>query len=119
MAAPVAQYVQEGESVDYTPVSDVAAGTVVDLGTLVGIATLDIAAGRMGALVVDGTWAVDKYAGEAIALGAPVYWDDGTKTATGTVAYSEALMGFCARAAVAGDAKVRVRLCPGAGLPTS
>lgn len=116
MATPKAIFKHEGEAIDYTPVADVAAGDVIDLGLLVGIAVLDIPAGKMGALKVEGVYAVLKFTGEAVALGAPVYWDAGTSTATGTQAYSEAFMGFCSRAALAGDERIWVKLCPGATL---
>jgi predicted RecA/RadA family phage recombinase len=95
--------------VDYTPNADVAAGDVVDLGNCVGVAHHPILAGRTGAISVDGgVYDFLKFAGEAIALWAPVYWDVGTLTATGTVAYSEAIIGKCIKAALAGDATVRV-----------
>lgn len=109
----VANFVQEGDRIDYTPVGALAAGDVVDLGTFVGIALQPIAAGVQGVLAIRGTFDVNKYTGEAISLGATVYWDVGTTTATGTSGYSEATMGKCVKAAAAGDATVRVTLTPG------
>jgi predicted RecA/RadA family phage recombinase len=106
-------YVQDGEAIDYTPVADLAAGDVVDLGTFVGITKEPILANKPGALSIVGTFDVLKFTGEAIALGATVYWDVGTGTATGTIGYSEATMGKCIKAAAAGDATVRVFLTPG------
>lgn len=108
----IATYVNEGDSIDYTPGSDVTAGDVIDLGNFVGIATSDIASGVLGSLVVEGVFDVNKYDSEAITLGAPVYWDAGTSTATGTSGYSEAVMGVCVKAADASDATVRVRISP-------
>ena len=100
----------DGESVSYTPVTDLAAGDVVDLGMSVGITVRPIPANELGNLMVGGTWDFLKFAGESIVQWAPVYWDAGTKTATGTVGYSEAVMGICVRAAASGDATVRVKL---------
>ena len=111
-----AVYVQEGdEGLDYTPVGALAAGDVVDLGTCVGVTTHPIDAGALGAIWLDGVFDFLKYADEAIDLWAPVYWDAGTSTATGTVGYSEAVIGICVKAALAGDATVRVKLIPSVG----
>jgi len=112
MAAPVAIYRAEGDRVDYTPVADVAAGDIIDLGTFVGIATSPILANQLGSLAIEGIFEVNKFTGEAIIQGAPVYYDAGTTTATGTIGYSEAVMGKAARAALAGDATVWVKLSP-------
>jgi len=112
MAAPVAVYRHYGNQIDYTPVADVAAGDVIDLGTFVGIAQRAIPANTLGALAVEGVFEVNKFTGEAIAYGAPVYWDAGTTTATGTIGYSEARMGVCVLAALAGDSTVWVKIFP-------
>jgi predicted RecA/RadA family phage recombinase len=112
MAISYAVYVQEGDQIDYTPVADVSAGDVIIQGTLLGIALRDIPAGAQGALAVEGTFDVNKFANEAIGFGATVYFDVGTHTATGTLSYSEGVMGLCVRAALAGDKVVRVKLIP-------
>lgn len=114
MADPIAIYVQEGFTIDYTPEAEVAAGDVVDLGTFVGVALEAIAANTMGALVTFQGPVFDfvKFTGEEVALWAPVYWDAGTSTATGTIGYSEALIGYCIQAAAAGDARIRVKIAP-------
>ena len=50
-----ARYVQRGDSIDYTPMEDVAAGDVVILsGKLVGVAKLDIKQAELGALALTG-----------------------------------------------------------------
>lgn len=51
-------YKQRGDSIDYTPAADVAAGDVVILGDLVGVAKLDIKAGELGALALTGVYEV-------------------------------------------------------------
>lgn len=112
MAITYAVYVQEGDQIDYTPVADVSAGDVIIQGTLIGIALRDITANVMGALAVEGVFDVNKFAGEAIAFGATVYFDVGTHTGTGTLSYSEGVMGLCVRAALAADSVVRVKLIP-------
>ena len=49
-----ARYIQRGESIDYTPAADVAAGDIVKLGKLIGVAKLDIKPGELGALALVG-----------------------------------------------------------------
>ena len=49
-----AQFIQEGDAIDYTAPADIANGTVVDLGTRAGIANGDIAAGKVGSLQLRG-----------------------------------------------------------------
>ena len=111
-------YVHGGEAggIDHTPVGALVAGEVVDLGTYVGVVRRPIAAGELGAIHITGTHDFLKFTGEAIAKWAPVYWDEGTNTASGTVGYSEALIGLCEKAAAAGDERVRVYLTPGVQL---
>lgn len=53
----------QGNTVDYTPVADVAAGDLVKFGTHVGVAENDIAAGRQGALAVNGIFRITGNAG--------------------------------------------------------
>ena len=114
MADPIAVFVQEGFTIDYTPVADVAAGAVIDLGAFVGMALRDIPANTLGALVTYQGPVFDflKYANEVIAFGDSVYWDAGTGTVSKTIAYSEARIGHCILDAAAGDARVRVKVAP-------
>jgi predicted RecA/RadA family phage recombinase len=73
-----------GESIDYTPVTAKAAGTVVVTGTrLVGITPLDIAANELGSLDLVGTWKVPKVTG-TITIGSALYWDDDADPLNGT-----------------------------------
>jgi len=51
----MATFVQEGESIDYTPVAAAAAGAVVVMGSVgIGVVPVALAAGEKGSLVVDG-----------------------------------------------------------------
>jgi len=112
-----ARYVQDDESIDYTPSSAVAAGDVVVQGSVLAIAKIPIAANALGALAVEGIFDVAKATG-AINLGAAVYWDAdgnpvggtaGTGAAT-TTSSGNTFMGFAVLAAESGDATVRVLL---------
>lgn len=104
-------FVHDGAAIDYTPGSAVAAGDVVVQGELVGVAKLDIAANKLGALAVAGVFDFPKNSGggTAIAMGVNVYWDSVNKVATTTAAGNK-LIGKVVRAAADADASVRVRM---------
>ena len=104
-----ARYVQRGESIDYTPTADVAAGDIIKVGNLVGVAKLDIKAGELGALALCGVYEIATN-GTAIEAGAVVSVDPGTgkvcaADASGAVKFCHAVA-----AAAAADALVHVRL---------
>lgn len=106
-----AKFIHDGDSIDYTPGANVAAGDVVVQGDLVGVAKRDIVANALGALAVKGVFDVPKAtgAGTAIASGAKVYWDATAQQAT-TTASGNKYLGKTVKAAVDADATVRVRL---------
>ena len=113
-----ASYWQRGETLDYknTGSSTIEANTVVELTGRVGIAGTDIAPGAEGDLHVCGVFEFDKTETNEIAFGQPVYFDktgitdaaNNGETSGSKVAYTPA--GFAAKAAVAGDAKVLVKI---------
>ena len=108
-----AQFIHDGNNIDYTPGADVSAGDVVVQSDLVGIAKLDIASGTLGALSVTGVFDLPKTAGvgEAIAAGAKVYWDVADAVAkTDSESGANAYLGKTVAAAGDTDATVRVRL---------
>ena len=111
----IATVVRYGYTIPHTPETALAAGDIVDFGTFVGVAVVDIPADTHGDLHVgwdSPTVRVTKYEDEAIAQGAIVYWDAGTSTATGTVGYSEGIFGYAVEAAAEGDATVIVKMSP-------
>ncbi|WP_176014460.1 DUF2190 family protein [Victivallis sp. Marseille-Q1083] len=103
-----AKYVQKGDSIDYRPNEAVAAGDVIVLADLVGIARLDIEAGTLGSLAVVGVFDVVKAAG-AIPSGSTLYWDAGAKQAT-LFSASNHYLGKAIADVEAGDESVRVLL---------
>lgn len=109
----MATFVQEGNAVDYTPSSAVAAGAVVVQGDLVGVARTPIAANALGSLAVTGVFDFPKAtgAGSGIAVGAKVYWkaDPGAAQADDEAGANK-LIGKVVKAAADADATVRVRL---------
>ena len=103
-----ARFIHDGKSVDFFPTNDVPAGTIVILGSLVGITKLDVKSNTLGAVAVVGVYDVEK-TNIAVPLGSKVYWDDTAKkanlTATGTT-----LLGAAVLEAAAEDETVRVRI---------
>ena len=108
-----AQFIHDGDSIDYTPDSDVSAGDVVVQEELVGVAKLDIEANRLGALAVTGVFDFPKATGggTAIAAGKKVYWDvaDGEAKEDDETGANK-LIGKTVAAAGDDDTTVRVRL---------
>lgn len=104
-----ATYWQRGETLDYTPTAAVRNGAVVSLGTRVGVAGSDIAAGTQGQVHVVGVFEMDKAANEAITMGAAVYYDATNDVITAT-ADGHTLAGYAAADAAAADATVLVKL---------
>jgi predicted RecA/RadA family phage recombinase len=111
-----AKRVSSGASIDYTPSSNVAAGQVVVLNSLVGVPARPIAANQLGALDLEGVFEVVKVNGQ-INDGAALYWDadgnpQGGSAGTGALTTTSAgntFFGFANGAAAANDETVRVR----------
>ena len=105
---PQARFIHEGRAIDYIPSSEVSAGSVQVLGSIVGVAPLAIPAGALGSLATAGVFDVVK-GSAAFEIGAPVYWSGTEAAASGT------FRGYAVRAAAASDGFVRVILsAPGA-----
>ncbi len=105
------KFLHEGNSIDYKPAADVAAGDVVVLNDLVGIANAPIKANALGSLAVAGAFEFPKAtgAGSAITAGTKLYWDSIAKVATATVGANK-FVGKATADAADTDATVRVRL---------
>lgn len=104
-----ARYVQRGESIDYTPEADVAAGDIVKVGNLVGVAKLDIKAGELGALALVGVYEIST-GGIAIEAGALVFVDPATGKTCAESASGAVKFGHAVAAAASADTLVNVRL---------
>ena len=101
-------YVQKGDLLDYTAGgSAVAAGGVVVMGTLVGVAPRPIAANAVGAVAVEGVFALPCATGATGAQGSAINW-----YATSGVAHASTgvAAGKLAKARAAGDVTVDVIL---------
>lgn len=106
-------------TIDHTPVSALAAGEIVQLGTnLSGICNVAIPAGKQGALDVGngiGIYKIKKDAIDTFALGAIVDWDNTNNQAEPNGgANSSWTLGICVKAAIATDEFVLVRFEPAA-----
>ena len=71
------------QTMNHTPVADVAAGDVVIVAGIVGIAVVPIKAGQLGALNISGGSYI-VMADAIIAAGVDVYWVDATNKVTAT-----------------------------------
>ena len=109
-----ARYVQRGDSIDHVPESDVAAGDIVKVGSLVGVAKLDIKAGELGALALVGVYELAT-GGAAVALGDVVSVDPATGRVAAAGASGAVKFGHAVTAATSSDAIVNVRLAQGLG----
>jgi len=108
-----AQFIHDGDAIDFTPGADVAAGDVVVQSDLVGVTKRDIKAGVLGALAVTGVFdfAKEGGAGVTFATGDKVYWDDTAKFAVATDgAGANKLLGKAVADAADADTTVRARL---------
>jgi predicted RecA/RadA family phage recombinase len=69
-------YVQEGKVIDWTNGGTaVASGDVVVIGTLLGVALVDIANGASGAVQIGGVFNAPKVDAAVIAAGETLTWD--------------------------------------------
>jgi predicted RecA/RadA family phage recombinase len=72
-------YVQEGNTIQYTAGADISSGDVVVIGSngdaVIGIALEDIANGSTGSVGIEGVYSVAKVSAAVIAQGEYVIWD--------------------------------------------
>jgi predicted RecA/RadA family phage recombinase len=106
----MATYVHDGMTIDHTPSGAVAAGDVVVVGALVGVAPRAIAANALGAIQVEGVFDMPKTTSAAITAGAAVYWDADPGEVVATQTTGDLLCGHAVAAAAEAAAVVRVKL---------
>ena len=105
-----AQFVHDGKAVDFTPAADVAVGSIVIQGDLVGITKRDIKAGSLGSIAVEGVFDIPKDPALAIEFeaGPKVYVDEDGAVVADDVGTK--YLGKVVTDAAATDSFVRVRL---------
>lgn len=70
-----AKFIQDGHAIDYRPTTPVAAGSIVKLGALMGVAKRDIPADTLGALAVTGVFEVLTEDSGTLTVGDVAYWN--------------------------------------------
>jgi len=104
-----ASFVAEGATVDFVPEADVAAGSVVVVGKLVGIAKFGISAGSRGSITVRGVFDVVKDPTTNIPAGTTLYWSQISWHVIKN-AYAHSMIGKSIESAPPGTLTVRLRL---------
>jgi predicted RecA/RadA family phage recombinase len=105
-------YVQDGKYIDFTAAADVDSGELVQVGSLHGVSVTDVANGAKGSLAMEGVFTLPKLvaaAGDAVALGGPVYFSAGSVSGTDSSG-TRKLVGYAMAAAAQAVATVQVRL---------
>ena len=105
-----ARYIQRGESIDFLPDRDIAAGEIVIRNSLVGVARIPVKKGTLGSLALSGVFDVTKPVRCAFSVGAAVYWDAARQSA---VTSGDQLLGLAAESSRVNDSHVRVILNSG------
>lgn len=101
-------YKRDGQTIDHTPVSAVAAGTLVLIGGVAALVLADIPAGETGAALAEGVVQLPAVSSGAIAQGVPAYIT-GAGNVTGT-ASGNTLIGRMWAAKADGVAVAEVKL---------
>ena len=103
----MASYVSQGDILDHTPSSAVAAGEVVVIGAIIGVAPRPIAANALGTLAVEGVFEMPVATGATGAQGSAINWyavSGVAHASTGVVA------GKLAKPRLVGDTTVHVNV---------
>ena len=103
-----ARYIQRGESIDFVPERDIAAGEIVIRNGLIGVARIPVKKGTLGSLALSGVFDVTKPV--RCAFSAAVYWDTVRQSA---VTSGELLLGLAAESSKLNDSHIRVILNSG------
>ena len=107
-------YRQSGEYIEYTPVSDLAVGTLVAVGSIVGINKAPIAAGTRGVIATRGVFeGVAKYnVGNSITAGNIVFMNPSNGKIYNASATGYILCGYAVGAATASATTCTIYLTP-------
>lgn len=68
-------YIQPGNVIDHTAGSDLSSGDVVVIGSILGVALVDIATGKTGSVQITGVFKCPKVSAAVIAQGESLTWD--------------------------------------------
>jgi predicted RecA/RadA family phage recombinase len=76
-------YKQEGKVIQHTASANIAAGQVVKIGNLLGVALVDIANGATGSVALEGVFTAPKVSGAVIGKGESLTWDVSASSGAG------------------------------------
>jgi predicted RecA/RadA family phage recombinase len=91
------------------PGGGVVSGQLVIIGSLIGVAGSNAAAGVNFACKTRGVFELPKVSAQAWTIGAPIYWDSGAANAT-TVSTANTAIGYATEAAANPSSVGRVRI---------
>ena len=107
-------YIQHGKSITHTPVAAVPSGGVAKIGSRIGIAASNVAAGTPGTFGVEGVYRLPKLVGDPVGQGDTVRWDhlQGviTTATVGAGNASIAAAGFAVTAAASAETFIDVKI---------
>lgn len=102
-------FISEGCVLNLPAPYAVSSGSGALIGSIFGVATVDLANGVSGSFALEGVWALKKTSAQAWTVGAKVYWDNTAKEVT-TTATSNTLIGVAVEAAANPSSTGKVRL---------
>lgn len=102
-------YIQAGVNLTLPAPADVTSGSIVVVGSIVGVAAETVLSGSDLDIVTEGVFALPKVSALAIAIGDKVYWDSVAQLVNKT-ASSNTYLGVATTAAANPSGTVNVRL---------
>lgn len=112
-----AEYLQRGESLDYTNVTEdtIPDGAVVTIGSRIGVTGCPIPPGKTGSLHVVGVFEIAKSGTAAVEMGQAVYFDgtgitDAANDGAESNPKANVAAGYAAAPAAAGDDTILVQI---------
>lgn len=102
-------FVQRGDTLDITAAAEVTSGSVVVIGSIIGVSNVDAEIGDTFALDVVGVFDLPKVSALAINVGDTLYYDAATKLVNKT-AGGNTKIGVAVTAAANPSPRVNVRL---------
>ena len=110
-------YVNEGNTLNYTAAADTASGDGVAIGSVLGVSLETVKSGAAGVAAIFGTFELPKLSAAVITQGEALIWDiDANKFIVASAATGDLLnCAIATEAAGNGTSTVKARLSPGSG----
>ena len=108
-----AKFVQRGECIDFRPDRDIAAGEVVVLGSLVGVAKIDVKAGELGELALTGVYEMPRSPQYGFIGCCRVAWSESRRAVVNPSLAGSVPIGHNVANTKAGESAILVRLYQG------